>query len=99
MTCKDCINYDVCKKLDDNAQNIIADLNQNIADHELDEDGSEYCVAFKSKARFEEIVRCRDCKWHVKRSGFCERLNEYFPEYYDDFYCKFGEREGESDGQ
>lgn len=35
-----------------------------------------------------EVVRCKDCKWHVQNG--CEYLNLWMM-HMDDFFCAFGE--------
>ena len=65
MTCKDCIDFDVCMARGD------------IATKEL-LDGAEIdCDFFKNKANFVEVVRCKDCKYW--NNGDCYRLELSLP--------------------
>ena len=91
MTCKDCLHYDAC--LD----------NQGCGEFEFVtnvnyEDMKEWCGAFKNKADFVEVVRCKDCKnhyWeqepcHGKIRYFCHRTNLQTGRY---SFCSYGERQ------
>lgn len=44
-----------------------------------------------------EVVRCKDCKWHIN-GHLCKRLSQYGSiETPPSFYCGFGERKGGED--
>ena len=61
MTCKACIHYDLCASIEGLVIRVL------LAGDKAD----ERCMAFKSKADFVEVVRCKDCKY----------LKEYSDEY------------------
>ena len=60
MTCYDCIHCDACSDAGDSGYSA------------LKEDASK-CKHFKNKADFEEVVRCKDCRFNVnnmERDGY-----------------------------
>lgn len=76
-TCKNCIHERVCYALIESGLPY------------LDNDklpAEAFCMAFKNKLDFVEVVRCKDCKYW--NNGDCYRLELSRP---DDF-CSYGER-------
>ena len=54
MTCKDCIHESVCEKL----------CPKGLLPYHSSEYPAElFCLEFKNKADFVEVVRCKDCKF------------------------------------
>ena len=52
----------------------------------------EIAIETQQTANVVEIVRCKDCKWHLN-GHLCKQLSQYGSiETPPDFYCSFGER-------
>lgn len=93
-TCKDCLHFEVC------------DSGRHIGEYEIDDgvysDGVEnQCLAFKNKADFVEVVRCKDClhKINYKGRAMCTLYaEEALGVWYglnatrDEHFCSYGER-------
>lgn len=89
-TCKDCLHYECCRKWEPN-------------EHYFEKAESDGCVAFKPKADYVEVVRCKDCKYakYLKLAGVlsCLYWNTHSTE--ENSFCSYGERkesEVRSDG-
>ena len=90
-TCKNCIHERVCYALIESGLPY------------LDNDklpAEAFCMAFKNKLDFVEVVRCKDCKFfhsykdNCKDAGtYCERL--YIYGVRPDGCCSYGERKEE----
>ena len=90
MTCKDCLHYDACFD------------NQTCGEFEFVtnvdyEDMKEWCGAFKNKADFVEVVRCKDCKYQDDCAGqMVHTTRDYVLEqnistYNKVDFCSYGE--------
>lgn len=79
-TCKNCIHQRVCYALIESG---LPYLDNGKLPAEA------FCMAFKNKLDFVEVVRCKDCKYW--NNGDCYRLELSRP---DDF-CSYGERKEE----
>ena len=74
-TCKECIHFDVCEPY-------------TAPDESYPEAGG--CPVFKSKDKFVQVVRCKDCKnWEDGYFGYCTKIHAAMD--YDGF-CSNGER-------
>lgn len=49
------------------------------------------CKHFKDKAKYAEVVRCKDCK-HCSHSGLCNLYLNVSHEMKSDDFCSYGER-------
>ena len=88
-TCGDCIHAVICKQVNGGWFSP-----KNIA----------YCTAFKDRAEYVPVVRCKDCKWYkegkyLAPNKFCYRLKDRSGEHIgynfsDDDFCSYGERRG-----
>lgn len=88
MTCKECLHFDACIT-------IFKEACPNTTDKELDKIASRQqisrtCPAFKNKADFIGVVRCKDCDVPHNRWLGCPNLNGLIPP--PNFYCARGER-------
>ena len=83
MTCKDCIHYDLCF---DNGT-----LFLRYAKGIDMENAETKCPfkAFKNKADFVEVVRCKDCGSYNKHYGECTLNGSHYGE---EGYCSRGKR-------
>ncbi len=92
MTCKDCIHYELCDV------QVFNGLNKNF---EPEKDW-KYCGVFKDKSKYielhtvdaEPVVRCKDCKYLLKRNMLClHKRNRVFNtglNVYENHYCSYG---------
>ena len=82
--CGDCVCYHICS--------------QWVTEDETFPEIEGGCKAFKSKADFVEVVRCRDCKrWTPFKAdtycrGFCGNENGLFGFTKPDDFCSYRER-------
>lgn len=84
MKCKECIHERVCEAL----------IKKGLPYADEKYLAEAFCMAFRNKADFVEVVRCKDCKyWRNKHGGFCEAsnaLSEVNNENKD--FCSYGKR-------
>ena len=84
MTCKDCVNYEVCKEHD-------AMLGENKIDEIVGVE--KLCEYFKPKSRFVEVVRCKDCEWfHEADDELAQHCRLYGAMVGKDDFCSYGEK-------
>ena len=84
-TCKDCLHYECCKIWEPN-------------EHYFEKAESNGCVAFKPKADYAPVVRCKDCAYF-----YVEKQDEDFPYFClhhsgpmrtaPNHFCSYGEKE------
>lgn len=82
-TCKDCIHETVCSAL----------IKKGLPWADGIYPADAFCMAFRNKSDFVEIVRCKDCE-HIEMTeygGFCCAKDEGVA--YDG-YCAYGKRKG-----
>ena len=99
MTCKDCVHYEVCKRIDYELEY------HNKSIKEAEEELPIKCRFFKYKANVAPVVRCKDCKYSTERQGVEKRMwndncvmcdhiapSDRIPMNKND-YCSYGESE------
>ena len=82
--CGDCLHYPVCQQF----------VDENESFPEL----KKGCPAFKNKADYPRVVRCKDCKHYIQEEHGCNYFGYYsHTPWVDEVdYCSYGERrEGE----
>jgi hypothetical protein len=92
-TCRDCLHDEACRSL------------LTAMGYTVDGDGNEAdkrCDTFKTKTKYAEVVRCKDCKHFTTGMavGMCKRNPEKptIPIPYNHF-CSFGERKDNGQGK
>ena len=80
MTCRDCIHERVCLAL----------IEKGLPWVDGEYPAEAFCMTFKNKADFVEVVMCKDCDIpHNKWTG-CPKLNGLILP--PNFFCGYGER-------
>ncbi len=70
MTCKDCIHYDVCKRIDDKMEFKNMSLNETI---------QEMCKDFKDKSKYIELpCKVGDTVYVIKNNKICAKDIVYY---------------------
>lgn len=79
MRCKDCVHCNVCGF----SKELGLDQAEKMFDFK--------CVDFRNRADFENVIRCKDCKFAIKvdRVYLCEKTGKYMK--FSD-YCSYGKR-------
>lgn len=87
MTCKDCIHERVCLAL----------IKEGLPYADGEYPAEAFCMAFRNKADFVEVVRCKDCKHSREQDRVfgitdykCSKHNISCLSPYD--FCSYGRR-------
>ena len=83
--CQDCIHKNVCHAL----------IKDGLPWNDGKYPAEAFCMTFRNKADFAEIVRCKDCKYHRDLDGGvkCERMDGLLMTLPNDF-CSYGKKKG-----